>query len=363
MAQASQFAALPVAAARSILVLLIALLAASLWPAVHMAPPKAETHATGPATTQERDADLDLYEAIIHRVRAGEPYHAAAADEQRHRGYPLQPFVTMRLPSLALLIANLGHLGAFLLEIGIVIAALQAWRRKLGREGVVSGHRFVLLAILALGLIPVFSRHYLTLHEIWAGALISLSIGLYRPEKWLPSVLVAGCALAVRELALPFVLLMAAFALGHRRWPELAGWTCLILAFAVLLAWHFQAVDAVVLPNDPRSPPWMLLGGPSAALEFFWRTSPLRGISALISYPIIILSLFGWAAWKSQTGLLGLLLLLGYMVAFMLTGRPNTFYWGLLMAPLLLIGLSFARTGLQDLINASRAPKLDLRRD
>ncbi len=363
MAKTSRFAGLPMPAARSILALLVALMVASLWPAAHMAPPKAEAHATGPATTEERDADLDLYEAIIHRVRSGELYHAVAADEQRHRGYPLQPFVTMRLPSLALLIANLGHLGAFLLEIGIVIAALMAWRRKLEREGVVSGHRFVPLAILALGLMPVFSRHYLTLHEIWAGALISLSIGLYRPEKWLPSVLVAGCALAVRELTLPFVLLMAAFALWHRRWSELAGWACLILAFVALLAWHFQAVGAVVLPNDPRSPPWLLLGGPSAAIEFFWKTSPLRGISALISYPIIILSVFGWAAWKSQTGLLGLALLMAYTSVFMLTGRPNTFYWGFLVAPLLLIGLFFVRTGLQDLINASRAPKLDLQRD
>jgi hypothetical protein len=40
---------------------------------------------------------------------------------------------------------------------------------------------------------------------------------------------------------------------------------------------------------------------------------------------------------------------LGYMLAFAITGRPNNFYWGYLVSPLLMMGLIFVGPGLRDL--------------
>jgi hypothetical protein len=105
----------------------------------------------------------------------------------------------------------------------------------------------------------------------------------------------------------------------------------------------------VVLPNDPKSQTWLLLGGPAAALSFMWQALPLVELPQLIGYPIIVVGLFGWLCWRSETGLFVLLLLLGYMLAFAITGRPNNFYWGYLVSPLLMMGLIFVGPGLRDL--------------
>src|SRR5690606_27602468 len=45
--------------------------------------------------------DFDLYQAINERIAAGEGYYDAALDEQRARGFPTKPFVTVRPPTLA----------------------------------------------------------------------------------------------------------------------------------------------------------------------------------------------------------------------------------------------------------------------
>lgn len=353
----SRFCGLPSSAAKAILGLLAAVMLLSLWPAVQEASSGQAARAAAAAESPAKgDEDLALYAAIISRVAAGENYHAVAADEQRNRGFPLRPFVTMRLPTLALVIAALGIGWAHALQMGIAMAAVLAWNKKLARETVDGWQRLALLGLLSVGLLPVLFPYYITLHDIWAGALVALSLGLYRPDRWLPSLIVAGCALALREQVLPFVLLMAAFALWHGRWRELMGWAVLTAAFAGLLVWHMQAVAAVILPADHNSPPWTVMGGPSAALNFLWQTSPLLDVPALLSYPLIVLSVFGWFSWRSEAGLFGGLLLCGYMLAFMITGRPNVFYWGFTVAPLLLAGLVFARTGIQDLLGSGLRP-------
>jgi hypothetical protein len=48
-------------------------------------------------------------------------------------------------------------------------------------------------------------------------------------------------------------------------------------------------------------------------------------------------------------GLFALLLMLGYMLAFAITGRPNNFYWGYLVSPLLMMGYIFVGPGVKNL--------------
>jgi hypothetical protein len=361
MVGVSRFAAISAKGAKWVLGLLMALILASLWAAFDKSTPGVQQKATAKAEqnaqkSDEDDADLALYRAIIGRMQTGENYYIAAAVEQRTRGYPLQPFVTVRLPTLAFILASLGKTWGYLLELAIGLAVLFAWHQKLVEQKVVAWRRLALVVLLAAGLRSILFQEVMYLHEIWAGVLIALSLALYRPNNWLPSLLVAGCALAIRELALPYVLLMTAFALVQRRWVESAAWSALILAFFTFVYLHFQAVSGVVLPTDPRSESWLLLGGPGAALSFMWQALPLVALPAFIGFPMIVLGLFGWLCWRSGVGLFGLLLLLGYMLAFAITGRPNNFYWGYLVSPLLMMGLIFVVPGLRDLQAAIKGP-------
>lgn len=357
MSDASRFATISSRGAKWVLGVLFALILASLWAAFDKSTPgvpKVEPVKTVQKTTKsgEEGADLALYKAIVRRMQAGENYYQVAADEQRTRGYPLKPFVTVRLPTLAFVLATLGQTLGYVLEVGIGLAALFVWYQKLSEQRVVAWRRAAIVGLLAAGLSPIVVQQAMYLHEIWVGALIALSIGLYRPNKWFLSFVVAGCALMTRELALPFVLLMAAFALFQRRWLETAAWTALILVFFGYVYAHFQAVSEVVLPNDPKSKSWLLMGGPAAALSFMWQSLPLSELPMAIAFPMIVLGLFGWLCWRTETALFCLLLMLGYMLAFAITGRPNNFYWGYLVSPLLLMGFIFLGPGLKDLQTA-----------
>ena len=47
----------------------------------------------------------------------------------------------------------------------------------------------------------------------------------------------------------------------------------------------------------------------------------------------------------------------GYAALLALFGRADTFYWGLMVAPTLLIGLAFAPDGVRDLIARAQDPR------
>ena len=69
---------------------------------------------------------------------------------------------------------------------------------------------------------------------------------------------------------------------------------------------------------------------------------------------LLALALFGWAAWDEPLALRGLATFAAYAALIGLFARANTFYWGLMIAPVILIGLVFAPDGLRDLAVAAR---------
>ena len=166
----------------------------------------------------------------------------------------------------------------------------------------------------------------------------------------------AALAVAIREHALPFILLMAALALWRRNWKEGAAWSVLALAFLALLAVHLQIIGAQVLPSDPYGQGWMELRGLSGWISYVALSSNLRFLPGFVAGPLVVLAMLGWAAWKSPAGLFGLLLYAGYGLLLMIAGRPDNFYWGAMVAPAMLVGLAFAAPGLRALIAAAAAP-------
>jgi hypothetical protein len=69
---------------------------------------------------------------------------------------------------------------------------------------------------------------------------------------------------------------------------------------------------------------------------------------------LVTLSLLGWAGWRSAIGQRVTLLLAAYCLAFAFLGRPDNFYWGFLVAPLVPLGLLPAPQALADLLRSAR---------
>lgn len=352
---ASRWAGLKRGNALFVLILLAAALLASIWAASAMR----AAPATGPpeptrSATPKANEDLTLYRTIVSRVAAGENYYEAAADELRSNDYPLKPFVAFRLPTLAYISALLGRPLMTALQFGLFAAMVWAWWARLEGEFAENRRRVSGAMLAAAGVAVAFSGRYVDLHEVWAGPLIALSLALHWPNRWGWSVAAAALALAIRELALPYILLMGALALYRRGWRELAAWAGLVLLFSLAMAWHASEVAQVVRPSDPGSPGWTALGGWAGFLRTYHLAGPLRWLPAVAAAPLIILALFGWASWKSRTGLAAILLYVGYGFAFMLFGRANNFYWGLMVAPVFLVGLALVPRAISDLASAIR---------
>ncbi|MCP5385209.1 MAG: hypothetical protein H6916_00140 [Novosphingobium sp.] len=328
----------------------IAFVAAGLW--CFAAPPKAPAIAAPGQYT-----DLMLYRDVTLAVQTGEPYHQAATRLQRAHGYPTQPFVTVRLPTLYLALAKFGAKPMQFAALGLLLANLVAWAAALPailkpveRIGALLG---LVLAGAAIGSIDL-----LGFSELWCGLLLSLALALrlHRPERWWPVVLAVGIALAIRELALPFALLGAAFALWQRRWRELAAWGLLLALFAGGLVLHAQAVMAEIRPGDIVSPGWSAgqgLRGLLTALAYttVWQQAPLPWAMLACLIPAL-----GWLALSGRGAPFALLLLGGYALMLALFARPDNFYWGFVLLPAWFIGYALIPRALGQLVRAITAP-------
>ena len=305
-------------------------------------------------TESERDEDLAFYDRVIERIGHGENYYDFIVEEQRARDYPVRPGLAVRLPTLAWIHASLGEPAMIALAVALLFACIWAWWKRLGEEP--GGGRFRLLgtALMAMGGSLGLNRSFFVLHELWAGMLIALAFGLHRPGRWGAALFVAALALALRELVLPFVLLMAAMAAWRKDWREATAWIMLVAVFAAIMVWHLSLIAVQEVPSDPVGPDWLVLRGLSGWLGNIVLSSNLRLLPHELASPVVILMALGWAGWKSSAGTTGTFLYLGYGLAFMLAGRANNFYWGAVVAPAMFIGLAFLPMALPSLVRAAR---------
>jgi len=356
----NRFAHWPAFDARLALVAFFALLVVSALVPVNAGPSEVKTRGfvenlknddTGPS--RPRDDDLALYDIAIERIQGGEHYYDFIVEEQRAARYPVTPGIAVRLPTLAYIDAWLGKTGQTVAAIILLIAVLAAWWRRLGDEPGGKRHRAMAMALLMMSASLGLNRYFFVLHELWAGMLLALAFGLHRPGKWGWALIVGALALAIREMALPFVLLMAAMAFWRRDWKEGAAWSALALVFLALFGVHLHLIAQQVLPGDPSGQGWLYLRGLSGWISNVALSSNLRFLPHWLAGPALILAMLGWAAWRSPAGLFGLLLFLGYGLIFMIVGRPDNFYWGMLVSPAMFIGIAFAPMGLAALIGGA----------
>ena len=123
---ATRFAGWQPLPARLLIALLLAFSAYGVVAALQPVPAREEV-----AVDLNR-TDLALYTAIAERVGEGESYYSAVVAEQRVRNYPLRPFVTVRLPTLAWTIGTIGAERSSLLLRLLMIGAIAALAIGLG---------------------------------------------------------------------------------------------------------------------------------------------------------------------------------------------------------------------------------------
>ena len=351
LAQPGRFAILPAAQARIVLGVLAALLLASLT-VLGVPVPAADTASANPQT------DVALYDGIVSAVAHGEDYYRAAADALRAGGYPLRPFLTFRLPGLAMVQGALPLTATLALLCMLAFATAYAWYRRL-REAVARVPALLAaLFLLAAGMLAFVQPELIVFHEIWAGLLVALSVALRRPGRWVEAAAVALIAMLIRETAALYVLVMAAlaFAEGHRR--EAIGWAGTLGVFALVLAAHAVAVHGVTGPLDAASPGWAGMHGFGLFVRAMTLATGLTLLPVLAAAPLVALALFGWASWRDPLALRAATTFSAYALVISLFARLDTFYWGLMIAPAFLIGLAFVPDGLRDLT----ARALDRRR-
>jgi len=324
---------------------LLALLGAA-WSVGHGSSPRMRSDVSG-------QSDADLYRAVIAGVEQGGDYYAVATRELRAGHYPLHPFISYRLPTLAWMSAALGARALHVLQLALGAAVMVAWWRRW--RGVLAPVELVAaLVLLAGGLVGLLQPTTGLFHESWAAMLLALAIGL-DGRRWAVLAILAGAAaLLLRELSLPLVIAFAGLALIERRWRVALGWAAALALFAFALFFHAHAVAAVALPTDLSSPGWSGRLGPGFALRSLAQTNAAIALPPVAVALVVTASLFALASLRADWALRAALMVAGYLALIALFARPDNFYWGIMAAPLSLVGLAFLPRALRDLAAAVR---------
>jgi hypothetical protein len=302
--------------------------------------------------------DLECYKAIAHRVHGGESYYVAAGDELRKRGFPTRSPFNWRLPTLAYLLGALpgpqyGWVAAFVLALcasGLWIATIV---RRLPSVGWMTFG-----CLLVLGpIIYSLSADVFVAHEFWAGTFIMLSLAFHvRQWRW-ACIACALAALSLRELALPFVILMLVLSIMERRCREVVAWASGIAAFALGMAIHWHRVAEMIVETDYAfKEGWLVFGGWHFVLGTA-RMDPLLLVSppwvAAIVFPSALLGFIGW---KNRAMVPVALTVAVYVVSFLFVGRPLNRYWGLVYSNIMSLGLLPVPYALRDLLRSIGTP-------
>lgn len=349
LATPTRFAALKRNRARIGLVILAVLLLATLTALAIPTPPGLDAVSGG----DRQQTDLMLYEAIVAGVKGGGNYYAVAADALRAGAYPLRPFLTFRLPGLATILAALPVWMPPLLQFLLAFTVAATWMLRL-RPSLPRTLPMLAGGILLAGSMLAFVQPGLVaFHEIWAGLLVALSLGMRKPGRWIEPVAIALAAMLIRETAALYAVLMLAFAWleGERR--EAIGWGVALAAFGAALGIHAWAVAGVTGPLDPVSPGWAGLQGFGLFVKSLTLATALQLIPLWAGALVVGLALLGWAAWNDPLGLRMIAILSAYAAVIGIFARLDTFYWGLMVAPVLLLGLVFVPDAIRDLVTQS----------
>ncbi|KQM13922.1 hypothetical protein ASE49_12485 [Novosphingobium sp. Leaf2] len=285
-------------------------------------------------------SDIRLYHDIGDAVANGEGYYHAAIRLHRAHGFPTRPFVTVRLPTLAWIEAALGWPATRAMLRALLLITALAWYAML-RPMTRAPERIAATLLTLGGGAMAASDTLMVSHELWAGVLIALASALLARGHVAAAIVAAACALAIRELAVPFVAIGAyhAWRGGHRR--ALLAWMGLLVAYAAALMVHRAMVMPLSLPGDAVSQGWDALRGPEAPLRDIVDVSLLNLMPRPWCYLAALLALVGFMGAPRPLARIALPWLGSIVFLLAVFARPVNFYWAILIAPTILAGLAF----------------------
>ena len=271
----------------------------------------------------------------------GDGYYPVATRSLRQGGYPVKPFIAVRLPTLAVVAAALSP--AFMLALFWIVAmlALFAWWDRFGEAFGRTAPRLLATLLVGCGGALLVAPELVLFHEAWAALLLALALARWRPDAWLEAVCLMLAAALIRETAALALLVMGGFALVERRRNEALAWAAALAVLALVLVCHAQAVATFTRPFDPASEGWGDLGGFGFFAKAVAASSALGLAPAPLAAALVVLALAGWAAWDDPLALRVLAILVAYGLLIATLARTDTYYWAFLVAPLLPAGLAF----------------------
>lgn len=293
------------------------------------------------ASITPQRGDVALYAKIVDDIAQGRGYYEAATVEHRAFGYPLKPVLTVREPLLAQALGALPDRTARFLALRILtFVVFVAWGWRLQKQFSHPAWTIAGVFLLFLGAaVPFTAEVYVYFHEVWAGLLIALSLALYAPKKWGGSLALGFLATCVRETGALYLVVMAGAALFEKKKFEAAAWTAAIVLFIGVMLLHAHMLAPYLRSDDMTSAGWLRFGG----MPFFLSTARWNAVLLLApSWVVVVvvpLMLLGAASWPGRTGRRLAAVCLGYSLIFLVLGRPNNSYWGLIVAPLMGISL------------------------
>lgn len=315
---------------------LVVLVAAALltgWGCVRCTSGANEPHSSSLAI------DGDFFVAVINGVRAGGDYYTVMGRELPAFGYPTRPVFTWRLPTLTWLQARLPSLDAsvwILTVFGLVSAYL--WIKTIRPTGL---GRWLASMPFLLATLPAWvwlNPKAATIHDMWAGELIALSLACRAGGLRRSSVVVGAAATAFRELAVPYVLVMAAASWLERRPREFRAWLTVAAGFLVAFAWHALRVREH-LPPGSYANFWLVFSGWCFALSTARTNVFLMGAPPFVVALAVPAMLAALWTWRSEAGRRVAATVTVYLLCFVVVGRPFNWIWGLNIAPLLPLGM------------------------
>ena len=293
--------------------------------------------------------DARMYQRAIERMHVGENYYQIVGEELRTRGYALRPFFNWRLPTIAWAIGHLPSVewGRWALAI-LAFLTLLLWFQVLDRE---VGFSFAVAGALLLcgPLLLCLSEKGVYYHELWAGVLIALSLAAHALGHKIVSIIVGVLAVFIRELALPYVLIMLIVALWEKHNREVLGWFGGVIIFSLFLGYHAFLVSGLLTPLDIENESWIQFGGWHFVLSTgVWNILLLVAPKWIVAI-VLPLALIGVVGWRGASGVRVSLVLGVYFCAYLIAGRVDNTYWGLMYAPLIPLGFLYAIPSLIDL--------------
>jgi hypothetical protein len=120
----------------------------------------------------------------------------------------LRPFVTVRLPTLAWATATLGpimmQIAVIILIAAVVFYWFQVFWQDLAFDPAARATVLLTVSSVSLG-----APAMITLHECRAALFIALSIAVWKPNRFAVSIVLELLVVLFRDLALPYLFLMA----------------------------------------------------------------------------------------------------------------------------------------------------------